>query len=142
MSYSTVIERRKLDRDNNIVIKTVSFICYEDTWTNCLYIEFQKERFPMFEYPIQTPGGFDYCTGDTNQLELHGGCTFYEENASLPSNKVIVTIGCDYRHLGDHAYEASDCGASIIENDGPKLLKSFLDIIKQRSSQPETEVIP
>lgn len=114
-----------------IIVKTKSFLIEHDEsmglprWANCLYIQFLKNDFPSFSYPIDG----NYYQSSFSKVDFHKGITFYEEK--IIENRMIVTIGCDYQHYGDESYGSDDNGKLILINDGLKSLDSFLALYKE-----------
>lgn len=114
-----------------IIVKTKSFLTEHDEsmglpkWANCLYIQFLKQDFPNFNYPISR----NYYQSSFSKVDFHKGITFYEEK--IINNRTIVTIGCDYQHYGDENYGTDDNGKLILVNDGPRALDSFLSLYKK-----------
>ena len=113
-------------------------------WGNCLYLHLVKEDWPQFKFPVLKKGltyngeaRFDYWEGDITSLDLHGGCTFYQERIDPTNGLTYVKIGCDYLHLGDEEYRYADRGDDILKYDGARLLRSFENFVL-KSSEPET----
>lgn len=131
--------RRKNFFDIKYWITTNSFSFSNGKWGNCLYLHFAKEDFPNLVYPklVETDykwqkKRFEYEQSDFENLDWHGGCTFYEETINVAIGKTYVKVGCDYSHYMDDYYMYRDCGKEILEVDGERLAKNFYDLVKMR----------
>ncbi|MBO9667848.1 MAG: hypothetical protein J7501_13675 [Bdellovibrio sp.] len=104
-------------------------------WSNCLYLHFVKEDFPQIDSPKLVAqlwaGGkqcFEYSKSVLNQLDFHGGITFYEEIKSIETGRTIVKVGCDYQHIYDDHYMTADHGEKILRVDGMTLIEQFEEL--------------
>lgn len=135
-----IITRRMIF--NNFFITTNSIQSnYDGKWSNCLYLHFKKEDFPKIKYPSKIKNDspfwknikyrFDYLETELNELEFHGGITFYEEIFHLESEATLVKVGCDYQHLYDDEYRMSDSGEIILRQDGVLIAERFKNLISR-----------
>lgn len=148
IKFKTVIDRHFISPigKGRVLIKTISLETGFDTsfglckWSNCLYIEFKKNDFPELVYPKwvdKSQSGsmmstYDYRNCSLANLDWHGGITYYSETTHNNGEYVLVKAGCDYQHLYDNeTYGMDDCGESILENDGSKILKQFKQMIQE-----------
>lgn len=112
---------------------------YGGQWMNCLYLHFAKEDFPMLKSPPlvdcdwygKKGKRFDYGESPLNEIEFHGGITFYEETYLPEAERTIVKVGCDYQHWGDDHYRARDYGRDLIESDALSVMKDFEALIER-----------
>lgn len=115
-------------------------------WSNTLYLHFTKEDFPMIKSPplIDAFYGsgkrFNYADSALNELDFHGGITFYEESYLPDADKTFVKVGCDYQHYMDDHYQEEDNGEEILKNDGMLLVSQFEELVKKLSVP--TEILP
>lgn len=121
------------------------------TWSNCLYLIFQKEKFPFLKYPeYKEKGlfgsieleGWDYNDdNDFYDLPFHRGISFYEEDKlNTENSKVRVTIGCDYMHLYDNmTVGKEDNGLVLLKTDGIELRDAFLELIEKKRPKKKAD---
>jgi len=62
---------------------------------------------------------------EINNIDFHGGCTFYSKVSGFDGSDKVVKIGCDYQHLWDEGiiYSYDD-----VLNDVKNSINSFLRI--------------
>lgn len=63
--------------------------------------------------------GEDMWQGATDELELHGGCTFCQAYRDADGVPVAWKVGCDYQHYGDERYQrlAPDGTGNLVFRD-------------------------
>lgn len=133
---------------NKIINRRVNFDCgiwftsssFEEAgkWFNCLYIHYNKNKYPNIKHPEWVEkdpdiswdrGRFNYGNCTVAELDWHGGITFYEEN-TINGKETYIKAGCDFQHLYDGHYMTRDHGEEILSY-APKLLEEFLELTKQ-----------
>lgn len=82
-------------------------------WNYYIYLREQQIGVDQFgriwlRAQYKTLGGkrlhktYDYYVAPLNQIEMHGGMTFYKPCGDKKQNNRYVEIGCDFGHLWDH----------------------------------------
>lgn len=99
----------------------------ESRWTHYIYIaldqQLEKELADKFwlEGTLIDGGNkylrHDYYGSVIDNLEFHGGCTYYSKEAGFEGEPRVVKIGCDYQHLWDQdkQYDLSYIYAEVIQ---------------------------
>jgi len=144
MEIKEVFARNFVDReaDKTIIVRVLSHLTGHPPesslckWSNCLYLEFKKDSFPLFTYPKWVEKNpevswdrdhFDYYCCSFSGLDWHGGVTFYSEK--IVEGITYVKVGCDYMHSGDeHVYGEGDSGLLILKNGGVNILRQFKEL--------------
>lgn len=90
----------------------------EQAW--CLYVIIHKGH-PLYEKACQNEEDYDTYLGDKIYDDWHGGCTYYNKQATF------VKIGCDYQHLGDESIYMSRSTVlpDVILADAKRLYEYF-----------------
>lgn len=111
----------------------------QDRWAHYIFIslddQLTKENADKFwlppEYIKFSENGnenLSYRYWDTiiNEIEFHGGCTFYKKISSIDDKKRTVQIGCDYQHAWDDGkiYELN-----YVYNEVQKSIDSLLKLV-------------
>lgn len=68
---------------------------------------------------------YHYYNSIINDIEFHGGCTWYSKESSVDEKYRSIKIGCDYQHLFDRGIEYS---LNYIKGEIEKTIDSFLEI--------------
>lgn len=139
-----LITRRKDFPEKKYYISTVSSQAGPNgRWSNCLYIHFAKEDFPLIQSPPlvscewkTSKQRFNYDSSVLNNLEWHGGITFYEEILVIETGRTIVKVGCDYQHYMDDGWMECDNGKYILESDGEVMAKRFEQLYQELDDKP------
>jgi len=61
-----------------------------------------------------------------NNIDFHGGCTWYSKEAGFDGENKVIKIGCDYQHYWD---EGREYDLEHIKNDLMNTIDSFLNYI-------------
>jgi len=149
MKIKEIFDRNFVDReaDKTVVVRSISHLTgYPPEsslceWANCLYLEFRKSDFPLFNYPEwkeKSPeisySRFDYNRCSFADLDWHWGVTYYSEK--IVEGKTYVKVGCDYMHSGDeHVYGEGDSGLLILKNDGVDILRQFKQLYERLENE-------
>jgi hypothetical protein len=133
-----IIVRTKRIKDKKFWFSTHAFqSSYNHQWSNCLYLHFAKEDFPLIKSPELVPSTwgpkqrFDYDNSPLRALEFHGGITFYEETLVVETGRTIVKVGCDYQHYMDDAYQVCDHGEILLKGEAEFLAEEFEKFYQQ-----------
>lgn len=70
---------------------------------------------------------YDYYVNPINQLQFHGGCTWYEKLTGFDGEHRSIKIGCDYQHYWD---EDQDYDLDTVYEETKKTIDSLYDIEK------------
>lgn len=116
-------------------IQNFSLLRELDAWTFYIYIREQQfgEKFNEFwltpEYDKKMRCHYRYMeSGIINNIDFHGGCTYYEKCSSPDEKFRTVKIGCDYQHYGD---EGVGYDEKWLESDAKTAIDSLLKIVGQ-----------
>lgn len=139
-----LIERIEYPEGKNFWFSARSASRGEGKWSNCLYLHFAKEDFPQIESPPlvdcdwygRKQKRFEYGKSILNDIDFHGGISFYEETFVVESGRTIVKIGCDYQHYMDDEWERSDCGKELLQIDAKDIMSQFEKIILDLEAKP------
>ena len=105
----------------------------EFNWCHYIYLDLDKQiedkeiADKLWLEPKYTNKGrfsYDYWTEEINNIEFHGGCTFYSKVSSPDDKNRRIKIGCDYQHIGDVGREYN---LSFIEHNVQKTIDSFIE---------------
>ncbi len=80
-----------------------------------------------------------FCYEDSvlNELDFHGGITFYQETFDPETGKTTVKVGCDYQHFGDEHYQEEDFGELLLNADGVLLVNQFEALVERLQRESE-----
>jgi hypothetical protein len=142
LKHDQIITRRKRFDGKKFWVTTISQQRSDGKWANCLYLHFVKSEFPQIASPPlidcewrMKKRRFDYDNSVLNQLDWHGGITFYEETKNLEDDEIYVKVGCDYSHYRDFEYESHDCGDELLADDAILLVEEFEQLVTKIGSK-------
>lgn len=109
----------------------------KDAWVFYLYLS--PDRFPeeskhlckqLWLKPkknVPEWSRYDYMNSQLlNEIEFHGGCTYYHKEAGIDGEMKYVKVGCDYQHFFDQGH---DYNFNSIYYDVQTCIDSFLAIV-------------
>jgi hypothetical protein len=103
----------------------------QDHWTYYLYLHIDRipEENDPNSYWLKGEKQKSYVSynyndhGVINNIEWHGGITWYSKESGFDGGNKIIKVGCDYSHIWDEGYSYN---ADMLEHDVKKAIDSFL----------------
>lgn len=77
------------------------------------------------QYDDKSRCRYEYYNSIINELEFHGGCTWYSKTSSADDKDRCIKIGCDYQHLWD---DGRNYGIEYIKDQAQITIDSFLKL--------------
>ena len=94
---------------------------FPNCWSHYIRIDLRKQleadlaaKFWLVpDYKTVSPGGreylsYEYYSSIVEDLDWHGGCTFYEKLGGPDAKQKVIKIGCDYQHYHDDGNHYSE----------------------------------
>lgn len=82
----------------------------EFNWTHYIYLNLDKQikdkeiadkLWLKPRYDDKGRCNYDYYDSIINDIEFHGGCTWYSKEGSVDEKGRFIKVGCDYQHSWD-----------------------------------------
>lgn len=100
----------------------------KDRWTFYLYLnieqmpEAERKKFWLKPHDDGKRISYAYMGSDIDDINFHGGCTYYDKLGGVDGQPRRIKIGCDYMHLHD---EERDYSIEYILSDVKEAIRSF-----------------
>ena len=105
-----------------------------DHWTYYLFLHLDRipeENKPNSYWLKGKKDGkwihYDYYKhGVINNIEFHGGCTWYSKERGFDGATKVIQIGCDYQHSWDKGYSYN---IEMVTSDVENSIDKFLELV-------------